>query len=254
MIRFVCAAVVIALANSQAIAADDALLLYRAGRYEQAIAAGIAENTAQGFALAARAGLADAMMQTPCLACLKRAEGFARKAIAGDSKLADGHVYLAVSLGYQARIVGLIRARLGAYPEEAKRNLDAALAKDPKNEWALAALGGWNIEIVRGGGTVLAKWLYGASVRTGLDDFAAAFKAAPGNIVLRYQYALSLGGLDRGTYRGEIDDALTRAVNGNASTAYEEFVQARAHELLVALKGGDREAFDRLVQRDQGYP
>jgi hypothetical protein len=235
-------------------AADDALSLYRAGRYEQAIAAASSENTAPGLALAARAALAEAMLQTPCLECLKRAEGFARKAIAMDSGLPAAHVYLAVSLGYQARIVGLIRARLGAYPEQARQNLDAALAKDSKNEWALAALGGWNIEIVRGGGTVLAKWLYGASVKTGLDDFAAAFKAAPDNLVLRYQYALSLGGFDLAAYRGEVSDALTRAAGGAASTAYEQVAQARARELLATLKRDDREAFDRLVRRDQGYP
>ena len=234
--------------------ADDALTFYKAGKYDQAIAAASSQNNASGFALAARAALADAMMQAPCLACLKRAEAFARKAVAADPGLAEAHVYLAVSFGYQARIVGIVRARLGGYPDEAKRNLDAALARDPANAQALASLGGWNIEIVRGGGTVLAKWLYGASVKTGLDDFAAAFRSAPGNLVIRYQYALSLGGFSLATYRAEITDALTRAVSGEISTAYDAFAQSRARELLIALKKSDDAAFDRLVRRDQGYP
>ena len=254
MNRFLFAPLIVLLSVSQACAADDALSLYQAGKYSQAIAAASARNTAPGFALAARATLADAMMKSPCLACLRRAEDFARKAAAIDSMLSDAHVYLAISLGYEARIVGMIRARLAAYPEQAKRNLDAALASDPGNAQALAALGGWNIEIVRGGGAVLAKWLYDASVNNGLEKFAAAFRAAPGNVVLRYQYALSLGGIDPAGYHGEIEEALNRAASGTPATAYDAFAQTRARELLAALKKSDRPAFDRLVRRDQGYP
>ena len=94
--------------------AEDALSLYRSGKYEAAITAAIAQNNATGFALAARAALGAALTQKqkPCLSCLQRAEGFARKAIAADAHLPDGHTYLAVSLGYEARIIGTVRARL----------------------------------------------------------------------------------------------------------------------------------------------
>lgn len=254
MIRLIGTSALLVLLSTTAHAGDDALALYGQGQYDRSIAVASAENSAGGFALAARATLADAMMQKPCLACLKRAEGFARRAIAADSKPPEGHVYLAVALGYQARIVGIVRARLANYAEDAKSNLDAALASDPRNVWALAARGGWNIEIVRGGGAVLADWLYGASVTQGLADFAAAFKSAPDNIVLRYQYALSLGGFDPVAYRGEVEDALRRANSRTALTAYDGFAQNRARELLAALKKNDRAEFARLVRRDQGYP
>jgi hypothetical protein len=235
-------------------AAPDTLALYQAGKYEQAIAAGTHDATALGYATAARAALADAMRQSPCLACLKRAEELARKSIALDPKFADGHVYLAVSLGYQARIVGKMRAQLESYPRLARDNLDQAIASDPANAWALAARGGWNIEVVHGGGATLARWLYGATLEAGERDFAAAFKSAPDNLVFRYQYALSLGGLDPDGYRTQVRDALTRATRATPGTAYEEFAQGRARELLEALNRGDREAFERLVRRDQGYP
>jgi hypothetical protein len=39
------------------------------------------------------------------------------------------------------------------------------------------------------------------TLEAGQRDFAAAFKSAPDNLVLRYQYALSLGGLDPNTCR-----------------------------------------------------
>ena len=240
--------------GSPAQAADDARALYREGQYEQAITAGSAENSAAGFALAARAAMAEAMMRAPCLDCLKRAESLARKSVSIDGGLADGHVFLATSLGYQARIVGMVRARLAGYAEEAKTQLDEALRHDAQNPWALAALGGWHVEIVRGGGATLAGWLYGANVAAGISCFEKAFKAAPDNIVLRYQYALSLGGLDPVLYRAAITDALTRADSGAAVSAYDRFAQKRARELQTVLKSGDQAAFSRIVQRDQGYP
>lgn len=247
-------AVCIFAAVATSASAEDALSLYRAGKYEAAISAAVAQSDAVGFALAARAALGDALTQNPCLSCLQRAEGFARKAIAADAHLPDGHTYLAVSLGYEARIIGTVRARIARYAEESKANLDAALANDPRNVLALMALGGWNIEIVHSGGATLANLLYGATVTKGKTYFEAAFKEAPGNMVARYQYALGLGGLDLKAYRPEVRDALTRASNGTSMTAYETFIQGRARELLAVLNKNDADEFTRLVRRDQGYP
>ncbi|MBV8976766.1 MAG: hypothetical protein JO261_01525 [Alphaproteobacteria bacterium] len=230
----------------------DPLALYRAGDYEKAAAEGARSSTAPDLVVATRAMLAQSMVRSPCLDCLKRAAELARRAIATAPGLAEGHVFLAVALGYEARIVGVMQARRNGFPEEAKRELDIALKDDPSNPWGLAALGGWNIEVVRGGGSVLAQWLYGANVEAGRKEFAAAFKVAPDNLVLRYQYALSLGGLDSQTYREDVKDALASAISGKPQTAYEIFAQGRARELLAALD--DRAKFEQLVRRDQGYP
>ncbi len=74
--------------------------LYAQGQYEEAMRQGAAAGTAAGFAIAARAAMADAMMRpAPCLECLKRAEAYARSAIATDKDAADGHVWLAAALG-----------------------------------------------------------------------------------------------------------------------------------------------------------
>ena len=250
----VLAAVAPAAAKRAVPPAADPLALYQAGQYPDAIKAGIHDNTGQSLATATRAALAVAAERSPCLDCLNLAESLARKSIAADAKLGEPRVYLAVTLGYKARIEGRIHARFNGYAEEAKSSLDAALKANPNDAWALAAIGGWNIEIVRGGGSWLAGWLYGANVDEGLKDFAAAFKAAPDNPVLRYQYALSLSGFDADKYKAQIADALTRASAMPPHTAYESFAQARAKELLAAWKKGDRSGFDALVKRDQGYP
>ncbi|HUO91022.1 MAG TPA: hypothetical protein VMU08_17755 [Rhizomicrobium sp.] len=229
--------------------------LYVAGKYEAAMKSGAAAGTAQGFLVAARAALADAQTRPdPCLDCLKRAEDFARQAIAADGRVAEAHVFLAVAMGYEARIVGPVWARAHNYPGQAKDELDAALALDGRDPWALGALGGWNVEIVRTGGDRLANWIYGASVDKGLAAFAAAFRTAPDNLSVRYQYALSLSGYDLDRFRREIDEALARVAKLKPVTAYETVAQRRAAELAALLKKGDRDAFDAKVRRYQGYP
>ena len=229
--------------------------LYAQGHYDEAMRQGAAAGTAAGFAIAARAAMADAMTRPePCLECLKRGEAFARRAIAADPNAPDGHVWLAAALGYEARIVGLIRAKLNDDPGQAKENLDAALKADPDNAYALAALGGWNVEIVRSGGKFLARRLYDASLEQGLNLFDRAVRMAPGNVAVRYQIALSLSGFDAEVYRSPIESELQAAIHATPETAYEKYVQARAGELLTLLRRGDRDAFDARVRAFQGYP
>ena len=233
----------------------NAFDFYVAGRYEEAIAAGIAQNNAEGYSVAARSELAEEQVRAaPCLECLRKAESFARRAIAADPKMPDGHIYVAVSLGYEARIVGVIEARLNGYAEEAKEQLDEALKFDPTSAWALAALGGWNIEIVRNGGDTLAELIYGATVQTGLSDFAKAFKLQPNNLVLRFQFALTLSGFDLDTYRHDIEDSLNRAANGEQTTMNEGMTRAHALALLKLLGAGDDGGYETLVRKYQGYP
>jgi len=236
-------------------AAPNAYDLYVAGKFDAAMKLGEASGNALGFLTAARAALADAQTRAdPCLDCLKRAEDDARKAIALDNSIADAHVYLAVAMGYEARIVGPVWARAHNYPGQAKDELDVALRIDPKDAWALGALGGWNIEIVRTGGARLANWIYGASDDAGLAAFASAFRQAPDNLSVRYQYALSLSGYDIDRYRPQVDDALARVAKLKPITAYETTAQHRAAELAALLKKNDRDAFDAKVHRYQGYP
>jgi tetratricopeptide (TPR) repeat protein len=229
--------------------------LYVAGRYTEAESAAVAQGDAEGYALAARAALAAEMMRPePCLSCLVNAQDLAQRAIDADPKLAEGQIEFVVALGYRARLMGVLAAHFKGLARIARLHIDAALADDPGNAWAWAALGGWNIEIAHGAGSALACWLYGASLQAGLDDFAKAFAAAPNNLVVRYQYALSLAAYDRNGYRSLIVDALNRACTDEPQGAYEKFAQRNAKELLDALNSGDLQKFDRLVRHDQGYP
>jgi hypothetical protein len=236
-------------------AADDYYPLYAAGHYDEAMRQGAASGTAPGLAIAARAALADAAMRPePCLSCLKRAEDFARRAVAADNTYPDGHVWLATALGLEGRIIGLIRARLANSPAEAKSELDVAMKDDPGNPYVLAALGGWNIEIVRAGGSYLGHALYGASEAEGIALFDRAVKAAPGNVAVRYQIALVLAGYKPDILRQRIADELDAAIADRPQTTYEKFIQGRAAELRAALIRNDPAALSAKVRTFQGYP
>lgn len=255
MIRKVFLVLLFLLAPMQARADDVPYALYAAGKYDEAMKAGAKADTAWGFVVAARAALADAQTRAkPCLACLEQSIKFSNRALRIDDKMPDAHTFRAVALGYKARIVGVIQSRLQNYPKRARRDLDMALAADPKNVWALAALGGWHIEIVRIGGSYLADFFYNATTEKGLESFEAAFKSAPDNLPVRFQYALSISGYDSARFSDEITKTLAMIAKMTPKTAYERVAQARAAELAAAWKKDDRTEFGVLVRRYQGYP
>ena len=243
--------------SATALAATPAVIfaLYAKGQYEQAAQAGEASHGAAGLAIAARAVLADEVLREhPCLPCLERAERLARAAVAADPGSAFGHVWLAVALGYEARIIGMVKARYRNFPAQSKASLDAAIAMDPKNAYAVSALGGWHIEVVRGGGAMLARIFYGASESEALNLFDRAVSLAPGNVAVRYQIGLSLTGYDAAKFHGRIMAELKAAVSATPETAYEKKIQERAQELLVLLEPARQEALDALVRKYQGFP
>jgi len=249
------AAPVALFSSAGAATTDEIFALYAKGGYEQAARAGEAAHTAPGYAIAARAVLADEVLRdAPCMECLQRAESLARQAIAADPHHAYGQIWLAVALGYQARVTGMVRARLKDAPGQSKAALDAAVQDDPKNAFAVSALGGWNMEIVRGGGATLARMLYGATETEALALFDRAVKLAPGNVAVHYQIALSLAGYDAEKYHGRIVTELRAAVAGDAATAYEKKIQDRANDLLGLVNRGPQDALAAAVRKYQGYP
>ena len=241
--------------SARAVTSDEIFALYARGDYEQAARAGEASHTAAGLAIAARAVLADEVLRdTPCLACLERAEALARQAVAADPHFALGQVWLAVAQGYQARITGAVKARMKNAPAQSKAALDAAVADDPGNAFAVSALGGWHIEIVRGGGATLARLFYGARESEALALFDRAVHLAPGNVAVHYQIGLSLAGFDADKYRARIAAELRASQSGVPDTAYEKRIQGRAGELLGLLNQGAHDVFALRVRKYQGFP
>lgn len=233
---------------------EEIFAVYAHGDYEQAARLGEAAHTAAGDAIAARAVLAEDMLRdAPCMDCLKRAESLARAAIAADPREPYGHIWLAVALGYQARLTGAVKARWDNTPKQSREALDRAIADDPQNPFAVSALGGWHIEIVRGGGAFLAHYLYGASEAQALSLFDRAVKLDPTNVAVHYQIGLSLAGYDADKFHLRIAAEFRAAVNGHADTAYERKIQDRANELLGLVNRGPRDVLDARVRKYQGF-
>jgi tetratricopeptide (TPR) repeat protein len=247
------ALLVLAPVSAAAATADEVYAIYARGDYAEAIHAGETSNSAAGLATAARAVLADDVLRdSPCMPCLQRAESLARQAVALDPHHAFGQVWLAVALGYQARITGAIKARLANTPAQSKAALDQAVRDDPGNAFAVSALGGWHIEIVRGGGSFLARLAYGASEKEALALFDRAVKLAPDNVAVHYQIGLSLAGFDFKKYQTRIAAEFRTAVASPPRTAYEKKIRDRAGELLSLMDS--RDAFDMRLRKYQGFP
>jgi tetratricopeptide (TPR) repeat protein len=234
---------------------NTALAMFEKGDYLAAAKAGAAEGSAASLALAARATLADATLRdTPCMECLQNAEALARKAIAVDSNNWEGHIHLAVSLGYQARIIGPIRARFARFPEQAKQEIETALRLAPANHWTLSAAGGFNIEVVRSGGRFLGNLLYGATFENGVSYFNKAIAADPENPLIKLQYALALTGYDFDGRKTEIVAVLDSCVRAKPGNLYEEAMRQRGQRLLTLLNENKVDDYLVLARKYQGFP
>jgi len=235
--------------------ADPAFDLWTQGKYDEAIKTGLAENNAEGLSVAARAAASDMTMRTkPCLECTTRTEELARKALAADPKAALPTIYLAGALGYRGRIIGMMASQSAKLGEQSKAAIEAALAAHPKDAQLLATMGGWHFEVVRVGGSMLARWTYGASTDKGLEKFAEALKIAPNDLVVNYLYGISLASVDADEYRDKIEAAWKRVAAAPAESAYEQAQKKRAAELLALLGGKDRKAFDAKLKTYMGIP
>lgn len=258
MIRFIAVLIVlVAYANSQAQAQDAATALqhYQMGDYQGAIRIGEGANNGPGFAVATRAAFAVANLRdTPCLSCLQQVEALARHSIMLDMTNPDAFVYLAAALGYESRIIGYVRATLENYPEMAKQAIDHALADDPNDAFSLAALGGWHFEIVRNGGSFVARTVYGARIDAGEDAFRRATVADPGNLVIRLQYVFATAAYDLKRYRNQVTEQLVAIAMTEPRTAYETAMKQRAARLQDLLKSGRNADFLALIKKYQGYP
>jgi hypothetical protein len=232
-----------------------ALETYEKGEYLAAAEEAAQEGGGPGFALAARATLADATLrEMPCMPCLQKAEDYARRAIAADANYAEGYIELAIALGYEARLMGLLRARLNRFGEQAKDAIDMALQLKPDDPWAQAAAGGWNIEVVRLAGRVLASVLYGARFDEGIAHYRKALGADSSNLIISLQYALSLTSYAFEARRSEIAAVLDATAHGKAQDAYSEAIRGRAAKLLNLLESDKRADFLALARKYLGIP
>jgi tetratricopeptide (TPR) repeat protein len=235
---------------------DLARKAFEQGNFAEAAALARPLATPESLALAARAGLAQGDFVAPSSTrrqTFLEAESDARAAIARDPQNVEGHLYLALALGFLGRLDGSLAAHFAGYAEEARKHIDQALLLDPGSAWAYALSGGWNLEIVRDGG-MLGETLYGASLDKGVAAYRRALEIESGNAAIAYQYALQLLALGGSLNRAEAQHALAIALKPKPEDAVEKLARRRAQRLKLALDTHDDTATRAILREQLGQP
>ncbi len=216
---------------------EEAVALYAAGAYEDAVAIASRAGSPADLAFAARALNAAGYFETDrkrARRTAKRALEFAEAAIEIDENLAEAHLQAAISLAVRGANMSPAKAFFLRLASRSRAHIDDALAINPGNPWALSTSGAWRLEVARRGGG----FLYGADPEEGYAEFLAARKAAPENVAIAYECALRLLASERAEWRADALEALGAALDGAPETAFEARLQARAGELNQAIAAG----------------
>ncbi len=227
--------------------AADAGALFAQGRFAEAVAAGEGAAGAAALIAAGRAASTEAAWaardRARAEALLERAEAFFDRALALEPGNTEARLQRAIATGYRAKLrnsPGLAR--------EARRAFEAAIARDPQNALAHAALGGWHGEAVATLGRLVAGTALGAS-RQGFEaSFGQAMALDPPGPVIPTFFAFTALALDPGNAR-RAEALLERADRARAADGFERLVQAQARAVLPLLRQGDVAAARREAAR-----
>lgn len=235
----VLALIVLILINGAAYAAPDqaALAAYESGDYAKAVALGGDSPRAEDRALAARALNAVAYFERDRKQARRIADDAydaAQAAIALDPALPEAHLQAAIALALKGAHTSPALAFITGLPRKARRRIDAALALDPGNAWAVSTSAAWRIEVARRGGASID----GADPVRGHEEFLKARSLAPDNPTIAYECALRLLAAGRPEWRADALAALADALAAAPATAFERDVQKLARALAAAVAQG----------------
>ena len=200
-------------------------------------------NSAEGFALAARATLVQGAYLSPAgakQALFELAAADAEAALAREPDRVDAHLQLAMALGHLAELEDPLSAHVNGYAAKGRELLERALALDSGNGWAPALLGLWHLRIVARAGDALAASLYGASREAGVALCAQAMAAPHAALALQHGCAVALVELDPERFGDTAERTLAGIKDARARDAVDGLVQAEAARLLAGLKSEAR--------------
>jgi tetratricopeptide (TPR) repeat protein len=227
--------------------------LFERGRYLEAAALAKKARTAAGFALAARATLAHAIYVA------KRAQRqvqvetgveLAEKALALDSRQVEAHLQLVIAFYQKSRATTPLDAYFQGYADKSSEHLAIALNLEPDNPWGLWLLGGWNFEVVRLAGPILADTLFSASLAAGRAAFTRAISLMPGSVVLQYSFARALLMDDPDTNRKEAIQLLKKALVAKRNDFLDGIIASRARAVMDAVKVNSPDALRHALRPD----
>lgn len=204
---------------------------YAAGDWQAARSHGRAAGSADGLALASEASLVEAgyLMEGPARdRALARAQADAAAALALDPGHVKAHLQMAGVVGVKARDANSI-----GLAKEARAHIDAALAQDPDNALALAALGSWHAEIIVSAGGFGARLAFGATKAKAMEAVEAAVHLAPNDPWVRFNHAQVLVRLGKRADRAEGMAELRALLDMAPQSGLDRVVQQRVAQVFA---------------------
>lgn len=157
---------------------------------------------------------------------------------AGDLVQADivaqfGRTYAKARLGEELSVPVVLKR---GYTSQIPQELDALLAKQPQQPFALALYGGYEAGVIRKVGKLVGKMTYGVSADKMESYFKRSFQARDDLPIGHYEYANALGYVYGDDEQGKAIEHLQQAVAIKPISAMEALEVARAQSLLDQQK------------------
>ena len=255
-------AVVVVILNVSGLAhaADDswqleAFRLYEAGSYVNAAEYALQYPGSDAKSFAARSYLTQVTSVEPRsrrMEIVGLAQAAAEDALELDPQNVEALVQKAVAIGLVAADVGAMKAFSNGMASQVRDTLEAALAINPNDPWALSTLGGWHMEVERRGGN-LGQLIYGASRQQGIEYLERALFHAPNSIPVRQRYAALLIATGEQALHDRAAEILNRAQIILPRSTYDRATLKNCLELEEPLLNGDsREAVRIAVDQLEG--
>lgn len=236
-------------ASAQANTAKDARELIALGDYETARA--IAQNlqTAEGYALAAESLSAQILLGevSKLNKHSKQARDLSEKALALDPALYNAQLQYALSDGFVTRTSGDIKAWRKKLPSKTLAVIQEFRTAYPDDAKGLALEGAWHLGVIRKTGEKNGGKWFGASLAEGERLYAEARAAAPNDVLIETNYALSLLVLDRDAYAPKVRPLLEAVATMPAPDDLYKKVQNKAAKILAA--SGDLKTMEKMAER-----
>lgn len=154
---------------------------------------------------------------------------------AGDLVQADavaqfGRVYAKARLGEELSVPVVLKR---GYTSQIPQELDALLAKQPRQPFALALYGGYEAGVIRKVGKMVGKMTYGVSADKMESYFQRSFQARDDLPIGHYEYANALTYVYGDDEEQKVIEHLERAVAIKPISAMEALEVAHAQKLLT---------------------
>lgn len=226
---------------------EDARAKLITGEYDAAIDMALALDTPDGLMLAAETLSAKVMLGYVDDANdeAKKARKWAEDALEAMPTSQEAHIQFALAYGFETRTSSPFRAWRKKLPKKTLRAIEDCRTKYPDDPRGDALLGAWHLGIVRKAGAKNGKNWFGASEAEGIKWYESAHKAAPNDIVIASNYAVTLLGLDAEKYVTRSSEIMAAIADMPSKTAVDEDIKKRIAKLNATT--GDMDALNAAV-------